>query len=115
MGADPGSIAAEIAIAVLPILLPGFVIAAIWKLSSDWTFGAFAAAIVLAVWHWLYSLELRHNEYSGKLVWYGLPGKLLYAAVLWASWRAHQKGSLAWKGREYPVGTPHASNDASKR
>ncbi len=36
MGADPGSIAAEIAIAVsFRFLLPGFVIAAIWKLSTD--------------------------------------------------------------------------------
>ena len=115
MGADPGSIAAEIAIALVPILVSVFVVAASASFTGDWRVALFAAAIALAVWHWLYSLELRRNEYSGKLVWYGLPGKLLYAAVLWASWRAHQNGTLAWKGREYPVGTPDASNDSSKR
>ena len=67
-----------------------------------------------AVWHSRYRRELRRNQYPAKLVCYGIPGKLLYAGVLWASYRAHQKGSLAWKGREYPVGTPHASNDVPK-
>jgi glycosyltransferase involved in cell wall biosynthesis len=115
MGTDRASIAAEIAIAILPMLLPGLVIAAIWKLSADWTFGAFSAVIALVVWHWQYGDELARNGFPRRLAWYGLPGKLLYVAVLGASYRAHQKGSLAWKGREYPVGTPHASNDASKR
>jgi hypothetical protein len=57
----------------------------------------------------MYVIELTRNQYSGKLLWYGIPGKLLYAAVLWASYRSHQKGRLIWKGREYPVGTSAAS------
>ncbi len=115
MGADPASTAAEIAIALVPILVSAFIITAFAISYRDWRMTLFISAIAVAVWHWLYRIELRHNQYSGKLVWYGLPGKLLYAAVLWASYRSHQKGTLAWKGREYPVGTPHASNNASKR
>jgi hypothetical protein len=26
--------------------------------------------------------------------------------VLWASYRRHAKGKVAWKGREYPVQAP---------
>jgi glycosyltransferase involved in cell wall biosynthesis len=109
MGGDPASIAAEIAIALVPILVSVFVVAAIAAFTRDWRVTIFVAAIALTVWHRLYRMELRHYQYSGKLVWYGLPGKLLYAAVLWASWRSHQIGRLSWKGREYPVGTPSAS------
>ena len=65
--------------------------------------------MAFAAWHYKYRRELIRNQFSASLTWYGIPGKLLYAAVLWASYRAHQKGSLAWKGREYPVGTPSAS------
>jgi glycosyltransferase involved in cell wall biosynthesis len=109
MGGDPASIAAEIAIALVPMLVSAFVVAAVAAFTRDWRVVLFTAATALAVWHGLYRRELRHNQYSGKLVWYGLPGKLLYASVLWASWRAHQNGRLSWKGREYPVGTPSAS------
>lgn len=115
MGANPVSIAAEIAIAVVPILVPALIVTAIWFFSKDWSVSLASAAGALAVWHWLYSKELAANHFSKSLTWYGLPGKLLYAVVLWASYRAHQKGSLAWKGREYPVGTPQASNEASKQ
>ena len=36
-------------------------------------------------------------------------GRLLFAGLLWASYRSHRRGKLEWKGREYPVGTPGAS------
>jgi Glycosyl transferase family 2 len=57
-----------------------------------------------------YDGELKRNQYTTGLVWYGLAGRLLYAAVLWTSYQSHRKGRLEWKGREYPVGAPGASN-----
>jgi hypothetical protein len=52
---------------------------------------------------------LRRNHFSAAFTVYLIPGSLLYTAVLWASYRSHSRGKLEWKGREYPVGTPHAS------
>ncbi len=115
MGSDPAALVSEISAAIVPIIVPAFFVAAIWAFTEDWRAGLFAAIVGLAVWHSRYRRELRSNQYSASLVWYGIPGKLLYAAALWASYRAHQKGHLAWKGREYPVGTPQASNEGVKR
>ncbi len=115
MGADPASTTAEIAIAMVPILVGAAIVVTIAILSRDWLPTLIGAVIALAVWHLFYSRELAANQFSRTLTCYGLPGKFLYAAVLWASYRSYQKGSLWWKGREYPVGTPHASNDAAKR
>jgi len=56
-----------------------------------------------------YDGDLKRNHYPTAVVPYGLPGRVLYAAVLWASHRAHKKGKLKWKGREYPVGRSEAS------
>ena len=115
IGAHPAALLAEIANAVLPILLVVFAVAAFWAFTKDWRAGLFTAIVAVAVWHSRYRRELRCNQYPASLVCYGIPGKILYAAVLWASYRAHQKGTLAWKGREYPVGTPRASNEGAKR
>ena len=115
MGADPAALVSEISTATVPIIVPTLFVAAIWAFTKDWRSGLFAAIVGLAAWHSRYRRELRNNQYSASLVWFGIPGKLLYAAVLWASYRAHQKGHLAWKGREYPVGTPQASNEGAKR
>jgi len=52
---------------------------------------------------------LRRNDFPGQLAWFAIPGRLLFAAVLRASYQSHQRGKLEWKGREYPVGTPGAS------
>lgn len=115
IGSHPAPLLSEILNAVAPILVAVFAIAAIWGFTRDWRAGLFTAIVTLAVWHSRYRRELIRNDYSPGLVWYGIPGKILYAAVLWASYRTHQKGKLAWKGREYPVGTPRASNEGAKR
>jgi glycosyltransferase involved in cell wall biosynthesis len=54
--------------------------------------------------------ELRRSGFSHRLVWYGIPGRLLFARALLGSYRGHRKGKLKWKGREYPAGTSRASN-----
>ena len=56
-----------------------------------------------------YARELKRNSYPASLTVYGITGRILYAAVLWASYRGYRKGKMHWKDREYPVGTPDAS------
>ncbi len=56
-----------------------------------------------------YDAELKHNGIPARLVWYGVQGRLLYAAVLGASYRSYVQGKLEWKGRTYPAGNPGAS------
>ena len=115
MGGDQRSISIETALSVLPIIFFGLLVGLFWGLSSSWRVGLLTALLGLAIWHWKYSRELKSNHFSTRLTRYGLPGKFLYVAVLWASHRSHQKGRLAWKGREYPIGTPSASNGAAKK
>ena len=57
-----------------------------------------------------YDGELRGSGFTHKLAWYGIPGRVLFGAVLLASNWGYQRGKLGWKGREYPVGGAQASN-----
>jgi len=57
-----------------------------------------------------YDGELRRSGFAARLLWWGIPGRVLFGAVLLASnWR-YQRGKLGWKGREYRVGRAGASN-----
>jgi len=55
------------------------------------------------------ALDLRQNGFPGRLAIYGIPGRVLFAILLWASYRSHRNGRLEWKGRAYPANTPGAS------
>jgi cellulose synthase/poly-beta-1,6-N-acetylglucosamine synthase-like glycosyltransferase len=95
--------------AVAPVMI--LLIAAIFTMefteSIPFAFGILIAGILfISVF---YDAELRKNGFSPYLNLYGIPGRLLFAGVLLASFRSHRRGRLAWKGREYPVGTPGAS------
>jgi glycosyltransferase involved in cell wall biosynthesis len=61
-----------------------------------------------------YDGELTRSQFPARLVIYGIPGRLLFGAVLRASYRSYRRGRLKWKGREYPAGTPGASNGVAK-
>jgi glycosyltransferase involved in cell wall biosynthesis len=63
----------------------------------------------LLITHAMHFQALRRDHFSTAFTGYLIPGSLLYTAVLCASYRSHTRGKLEWKGREYPVGTPHAS------
>ena len=52
-----------------------------------------------------YGAELRRNQYPLALIIYYVPAAVLYVAVLSASYVAHARGRVAWKGREYATGT----------
>ena len=60
--------------------------------------------VLLAGRHAAYAADLRRNRFPAGLALYYLPGVLLYAAVLLNSELRYARGSVAWKGREYPVG-----------
>jgi hypothetical protein len=109
MGGQLNLVAAEIALAIGPIVLLVALVATLWLSQHDWHLAVLTALIGLGIWHWFYSRELRRKQFVTSLTWYGIPGKLLYAAALFDSFLSHRKGVLAWKGREYPVGTSTAS------
>jgi glycosyltransferase involved in cell wall biosynthesis len=109
MGGNPKGVWSELARALLPILIvlmatvgvAGF---AESRLLAMVIFAAGLLAILIA-----YDAELESSGFSPRLLVYGIPGGYLFAAVLWASYRSHRSGSLKWKGRAYPAGTPRAS------
>jgi glycosyltransferase involved in cell wall biosynthesis len=53
--------------------------------------------------HAAYGMALARNHYPGKYILYYVPGVALYAGVLWASYRAHARGAVDWKGRVVSV------------
>jgi len=53
--------------------------------------------------HAAYGVALARNQYPGKYILYYVPGVVLYAGVIWASYRAHARGTVDWKGRTFPV------------
>jgi glycosyltransferase involved in cell wall biosynthesis len=70
---------------------------------------AFIAALgLLMARHAAYGRELTSNQFRPSYILYYVPGALLYAGVLWASYRAHARGQVQWKGRQVSVGVPGA-------
>jgi len=71
----------------------------------------FPLALVLGVGlllarHAAYGIGLSSNRFPLKYILYYVPGVLLYAGVLWASYRAHVRGAVEWKGRQVSVKVP---------
>jgi glycosyltransferase involved in cell wall biosynthesis len=77
------------------LLLPLGLVHLIW--------GVLGVAL-LAGRHAAYAAELRRNRFPGKLALYYLPGVALYSMVMLNSEWRYGRGSVGWKGREYPVG-----------
>jgi glycosyltransferase involved in cell wall biosynthesis len=68
----------------------------------------FAAILLLIARQTSHGLELARNQYPFSFIFYYVPAVVLYAGVLWASYRSHVKGRIEWKGREYSVGAPES-------
>jgi len=62
-----------------------------------------AGAGLLLARHAVYASTLLRNQFRGTYILYYIPGVLLYASVLWASYRAHARGVVEWKGRRISV------------
>jgi glycosyltransferase involved in cell wall biosynthesis len=68
---------------------------------------ALAAPVgIVAVWGAQYAMYLRRNRYPISHIRYFVPGVCLYAAARVASWWKTTHGTVEWKGRAYPAGTP---------
>jgi glycosyltransferase involved in cell wall biosynthesis len=109
MGGQTRAITVEIVSAVWPIFSAILFAVLAGVLTRSWlaSLGALAACLIIA--SIAYRTELKRAGFEPSLAWYGAPGKLLFASVLWASQLAHRRGKLEWKGRAYPAGTPDAS------
>jgi len=61
---------------------------------------AFVAGLgLLVARHAVYASTLLRNQFPVKYILYYVPAAVLYAGVLWASYRAHAHGVVKWKGR----------------
>jgi len=109
MGGSDESGGKEFARAVAPVLATVVAAVSTWGLTDHVTTALGVLMAGIAAVSVAYDEELRRNQFSHRLVLYGIPGRLLFAGVLWASSLAHKRGKLKWKGREYPLGTPGAS------
>jgi len=69
----------------------------------------FLGVILLLARQLGYGLQLTRNHYPFSFIVYYVPAAVLYAAVLWASYRSHVAGRVVWKGREYQVQVPGAA------
>ncbi len=98
MGGTPRAVGREL-FRVVPwiplLLLPLAFLHLIWGVLS---------VAMLAGRHAAYAADLRRNRFPAGLALYYLPGVALYAATLLNSEWRYARGSVAWKGRAYPVG-----------
>ncbi len=109
MGGNAASMRREIMTAILPILAVLLLAGVVGVLlGSSWTGFSILVLGFLGV-SLAYGSALRNPQFPAHLAGYGIPGRLLFAAVLWMSYLSHRSGKLEWKGREYPAGTPGAS------
>jgi glycosyltransferase involved in cell wall biosynthesis len=56
-----------------------------------------------------YGLDLSRNLFPFSFIFYYVPALVLYAGVLWASYRSHVTGRIVWKGRVYSIESPGSS------
>ncbi len=99
MGGSPGCVAWEIftVFPVIPVVMMTLGV-------LHWVF--LAAGLTLLVGrHIRYAVALRSNQNNLQGIQYYVPAVIMYCAALLASWRRYSKGSVVWKGREYPVGS----------
>lgn len=77
-------------------------------LGLKFPFLLFLGVLFLVARQAIYGLDLARNHYPFSFIYYYVPAAFLYAGVLWASYRSHIKGRIAWKGREYSIGAPES-------
>lgn len=100
MGGTPGSTFRE-----LESTFPWIVLLVLF-LGIKFPFAMFAGVWLLIFRQINYGSELTRNQFPFSLILYYVPAVALYAGLLWASYRRHASGKVAWKGREYPVQAP---------
>jgi len=109
MGGTSQGVANEVAGALLPLIAALLASALADFLTNSLLDASGVLLVTLIGISTRYGWELRRNQFPGMLCWYGIPGRLLFAGVLWASYRSYRSGKLEWKGRAYPASTLRAS------
>jgi hypothetical protein len=103
MGGTREAMVREFVRAVVPVAATLIAAITAWAWTDRWM-NAFVVLILGFVGISVtYGGELRASGFAQRLVWYGIPGRVLFGAVLLASNWGYQRGKLGWKGREYPV------------
>jgi len=93
VGGTPGAVYREL-FSVVP-WIPFALMILGWKAPI-----AFVAGLgLLVARHAVYASTLLRNQFRGTYILYYIPAVVLYAGVLWASYRAHTRGIVEWKGR----------------
>lgn len=69
----------------------------------------FVGVLLLIFRQTIYGLDLSRNQFPFSFIFYYVPAVVLYAGALWASYRSHVTGRVAWKGRVYSIETPGSS------
>jgi cellulose synthase/poly-beta-1,6-N-acetylglucosamine synthase-like glycosyltransferase len=100
MGGTPGAVFREL-FSVVP-WIPFLLLAIGIKLML----ALIAGLGLLMARHAAYGRALTSNQFRAIYILYYVPGVLLYAGVLWASFLAYRRGKVEWKGREVSVGVP---------
>ncbi len=100
LGGTPGRVYRELRTVVpwIPLVL--------LLLGMKLPFALLAGVALLVARHAAYGATLASNQFRVSYILYYIPGVASYAGVLWASYRAHVKGKVTWKGREVSVGVP---------
>jgi cellulose synthase/poly-beta-1,6-N-acetylglucosamine synthase-like glycosyltransferase len=98
MGGTPWAVVREIESSLpwIPILLI--------LIGLKYPFVLFLGVLLLLTRQIIYSLELVRNQFPFSVIFYYVPGALLYVNALWASYQAHVNGRISWKDREYSIG-----------
>jgi len=109
MGGSLKAVKTEVARAMLPVLLTLLATVTIGGITESVFFTASVFVVGLLGILIAYDAELESSGFSPRLLVYAIQGRILFAALLWASYRSHRSGRLEWKGRAYPVGAPRAS------
>jgi len=106
MGGTPAVVVPEVS-----AWMTGAALVILWGalLPKDQALARILGALLLAIvagGHLRYASELHRNRYPVSYIRYYVAGACLYSAVLIASWWKNTRGTVTWKGREYPVRTP---------
>ena len=103
IGGTPRSVLSE-----LDAALPWMVVL-VFLVGIKVPWALFLGVLLLLARQLSYGAELARNGYPFSYITYYLPAIVLYVGVLFASYRAHAKGRVVWKGRQYETEVPQAS------
>jgi len=109
MGGSSQALTQEMVAALVPVSAVLVATSTMWGFTESAMAALATLGLGILIIYVAYEGELKHNGFPTRLVCYGIRGRLLYAAVLGASYRSHVRGKLEWKGRTYPGSTPGAS------